>query len=94
MLGESSAMSGEATRAAADIGLPQCQKELLQAGETGKPLVLVLMNGRPLTLTWEAEHCGAHSGNLVWRAQSHGNAVTDGIRRLQPGRETDGNFSA
>jgi beta-glucosidase len=27
--------------------------------ETDKPLVLVVMNGRPLTLGWEAEHCGS-----------------------------------
>jgi beta-glucosidase len=27
--------------------------------KTGKPIVLVLMNGRPLTLTWEADHCSA-----------------------------------
>ena len=59
VLGESSGMTGEAA-SRSDIGLPECQRELLRAlVETGKPLVLVLMNGRPLTLDWEAEHCGA-----------------------------------
>lgn len=76
VLGESSAMSGEAA-SRSDIGLPQCQKELLQAlVETGKPLVLVLMNGRPLTLTWEAEHCGAILETWFGGTEA-GNAVAD-----------------
>jgi beta-glucosidase len=58
-LGESFAMSGEAA-SRSEIGLPDCQEELLRAlVETGKPVVLVLMNGRPLTLAWEAAHCSA-----------------------------------
>lgn len=52
-LGESFTMSGEAA-SRSDIGLPDNQKRLLAAlKETGKPVVLVLMNGRPLTLSWE-----------------------------------------
>jgi beta-glucosidase len=59
VLGESSGMSGEAA-SRSDIGLPENQIELLRTlVATGKPVVLVLMNGRPLTLGWEAEHCGA-----------------------------------
>jgi beta-glucosidase len=59
VLGESFGMSGEAA-SRSEIGLPDCQEELLKALEkTGKPIVLVLMNGRPLTLTWEAAHCSA-----------------------------------
>ena len=58
-LGESFAMSGEAA-SRSDIGLPEGQQALLRALEkTGKPIVLVLMNGRPLTLSWEADHCSA-----------------------------------
>jgi beta-glucosidase len=58
-LGESFAMSGEAA-SRSEIGLPPGQEDLLRAlVNTGKPVVLVLMNGRPLTLPWEAEHCGA-----------------------------------
>jgi beta-glucosidase len=58
-LGESFAMSGEAA-SRSEIGLPDCQEKLLRALEaTGKPVVLVLMNGRPLTLPWEAAHCSA-----------------------------------
>ncbi len=59
VLGESFAMSGEAA-SRSDISLPDCQKELLHAlVQTGKPIALVLMNGRPLTLTWEDAHCAA-----------------------------------
>lgn len=54
VLGEMAAWSGEAA-SRADIGLPACQKNLLRAlKETGKPVVLVLINGRPLVLNDEA----------------------------------------
>jgi beta-glucosidase len=59
VVGESQGMTGEAA-SRADIGLPECQKRLLQAlFDTGKPVVIVLMNGRPLTLTWEDQHAAA-----------------------------------
>ncbi len=59
VLGESFGMSGEAA-CRSELGLPEGQKELLKAlCQTGKPVVLVLMNGRPLTLTWEDAHCSA-----------------------------------
>jgi beta-glucosidase len=59
VLGESAAMSGEAA-SRADIGIPESQRDLLKALlKTGKPVVLVLINGRPLTLTWESEHVPA-----------------------------------
>jgi len=52
-LGESAGMSGEcASRSQIDI--PECQETLLKAlVKTGKPVVLVLFNGRPLVLNWE-----------------------------------------
>lgn len=54
-LGESFAMSGEAA-SRSNIELPGNQKALLKALKaTGKPIVLVLMNGRPLALQWEAD---------------------------------------
>ncbi len=53
VLGEISNMSGEAA-CRSKIGLLENQVELLKAlKKTGKPIVLVLMNGRPLTLPWE-----------------------------------------
>jgi beta-glucosidase len=53
VLGEPFGMTGEAA-CRSEIGLLPNQLELLKALKaTGKPIVLVLMNGRPLTLPWE-----------------------------------------
>ncbi len=53
VVGESQGMSSEAS-SRTDINIPQAQRDLIKALKaTGKPLVLVLMNGRPLTLSWE-----------------------------------------
>ena len=50
VLGESADMSGEA-HSRAHLGLPGRQQELLDAlAETGKPVILVLMSGRPLVI--------------------------------------------
>jgi beta-glucosidase len=59
VLGEAQEMSGEAS-SRADIGIPADQQGLLNAlAATGKPLVLVITAGRPLTLTWEQTHADA-----------------------------------
>ena len=43
-----------------DIGLPQPQEELIKAvAATGKPVVLVLLNGSPVAVNWAAEHVSA-----------------------------------
>ena len=58
-LGESSEMSGESS-SRTDISIPDVQQTLLKAlVATGKPVVLLLFNGRPLTLNWEAENVPA-----------------------------------
>ena len=58
-LGESSEMSGESS-SRTDLGIPDVQRTLLEALlKTGKPVVLTLFTGRPLTLTWEQEHVPA-----------------------------------
>ena len=58
-LGEAFGMSGEAASRSM-IGLLDNQLQLLKALKaTGKPIVLVLMNGRPLTLEWEDTNCDA-----------------------------------
>jgi beta-glucosidase len=59
-LGESGqAMTGEAA-SRAHLGLPGRQQELLEKiVATGKPVVLVLFSGRPLTLPWAFEHVPA-----------------------------------
>lgn len=74
VVGETNAMSGEAS-SRADITLPGHQRELLQAAlETGKPVVAVLMNGRPLALSWEQEHVPAILES--WQlGVTHGDAV-------------------
>ena len=58
-LGENDVMSGEAC-SRMSISLPAVQQELAESlAEIGVPLVLCLMNGRPLLLNWYAEHCQA-----------------------------------
>lgn len=55
VLGESEDMSGEAA-SRTNIDLPGVQKDLIaEIKNTGKPIILVLMNGRPLTLEYEAK---------------------------------------
>lgn len=58
-VGESAEMSGEAA-SRTSLDLPGRQSELVQAiHATGKPYVVVLMNGRPLTINWLAENSPA-----------------------------------
>lgn len=58
-MGESSEMSGESS-SRTELNLPDVQRTLLEALlKTGKPVVLTLFTGRPLTLTWEQEHVPA-----------------------------------
>ena len=75
-LGEAQIMIGEnASRESLD--LPGSQQELLEkVVATGKPVVLVLLNGRPLNLTWASQHVpaileawypGTQGGNAVAR---------------------------
>jgi beta-glucosidase len=59
VLGEAYDMSGEAA-SRSNINLLDNQKALLKAlKETGKPVVLLLMNGRPLSLQWEDDNLDA-----------------------------------
>jgi beta-glucosidase len=59
VMGEKADMSGEfASRGSLD--LPGRQEELLQAVKAmGKPIVLVLLNGRPLSINWAVENVPA-----------------------------------
>ncbi len=76
VVGEASEMTGEAA-SRSDIGLPQSQKTLIEAlVKTGKPLVLVIMSGRPLTL--EKEVTQANAILQVWfQGHEAGNAIAD-----------------
>ena len=48
--------------------LPGRQEEFLEkVAATGKPVVLVLFSGRPLTLTWAFAHVPARDGGVVSR---------------------------
>lgn len=75
-VGESSEMSGESS-SRADISIPKVQQDLLKAlVKTGKPVVLVLFTGRPLTLPWENANIPAILN--VWFAGSEaGYAIAD-----------------
>lgn len=58
-VGESRGMSHESS-SRTSLTLPASQQALLEAlAATGKPLVVVLMNGRPLQLGWVREHADA-----------------------------------
>lgn len=76
VLGESAEMSGESS-SRTELDIPDAQKELLRALlKTGKPVVLVLFAGRPMTLTWEEENVPAILN--VWFAGSEaGLAIAD-----------------
>jgi beta-glucosidase len=59
VVGETESMSGEA-KSRSYIGLPGAQEALLQRlHATGKPIVAVLMNGRPLSVPWLADNVPA-----------------------------------
>ncbi len=77
-LGEGAESSGESA-SKSDIDIPYAQKRLLKALlATGKPVVLVLFNGRPLTLSWESENVPAILD--VWFAGSEaGDAIADAL---------------
>ena len=75
-VGESADMSGEAS-SRASLDLPGRQLDLVKAIQaTGKPVVVVLMNGRPLTINWLAENVPAILE--TWFAGTEGgNAIAD-----------------
>lgn len=59
VVGEAADMTGEAS-SMADINLQESQVRLLKAlKEIGKPIVMVLYNGRPMTLVWEDKNMDA-----------------------------------
>ena len=74
VVGEATEMSGESA-SRTDISIPESQKKLIRAlVATGKPVVLILMSGRPLTIPEEMDmpvailqvwHPGVEAGNAV-----------------------------
>ena len=76
VVGEAADMTGEAS-SRSDIGIPQSQKRLLDAlFKTGKPVVIVLFNGRPMTLTWENDQATAILDAWFGGTEA-GNAIAD-----------------
>jgi beta-glucosidase len=75
-VGEDTATVGEGLDRTS-LNLPGKQHELIQAlHETGKPIVLVLMNGRPLSLRWEAENIPGIL-ETYFAGQAQGRAIAD-----------------
>ena len=75
-VGEARGMSHESS-SRTRLDLPDSQQALLRALKaTGKPLVLVLMNGRPLALTWEKENADAML-ETWYSGTEGGNAIAD-----------------
>jgi beta-glucosidase len=76
VLGEVPDQSAEAA-SRASIGLPGAQLQLAQAiAATGKPLVVVLMNGRPLALQWLHDNVPAIL-ETWFLGSEHGTATAD-----------------
>ena len=78
VLGELALMSGEqASRDSLD--LPGQEEGLLEKiSATGKPIVLLLMNGRPLNIKWAAQHVPAIL-EIWYPGTQGGNAVADAL---------------
>ncbi|VVP21285.1 beta-glucosidase BglX [Pseudomonas fluorescens] len=75
-VGESRGMSHESS-SRTDLNIPQTQRELIRALKaTGKPLVLVLMNGRPLTILEENQSADAIL-ETWFSGTEGGNAIAD-----------------
>jgi beta-glucosidase len=76
-VGESAEMSGEAA-SRSSLDLPGRQLELVKAiHATGKPMIVVLMNGRPLTINWIAENAPAILE--TWFAGTQGGAAISDV---------------
>jgi beta-glucosidase len=74
--GELQNMSGEAA-SRVSISIPGLQEEMIKAiQKTGVPVVLVLMNGRPLAIPWEADNVPAILESW-FLGDEQGNAVAD-----------------
>ena len=76
VMGEAADMTGEAS-SMADLNLQESQQKLLRAlVGTGKPVIMVLFNGRPMTLKWENDNLDAILD--VWFGGTEsGNAIAD-----------------
>ena len=77
VLGETAGMSSEsASRAPPSTSPASSSRCLKTVASTGKPVVLVLENGRPLDIRWAAQHVPAIL-EAWYPGTEGGNAVTD-----------------
>ena len=75
-LGEDASMSGEGG-SRADPALPGCQRALAEAAlDAGKPVIVLLVSGRPLTLPWLFERADAVLATWFLGSEA-GNAIAD-----------------
>lgn len=75
-IGERPDMTGEA-KSRSNIHLPGVQEELIQKiMATGKPVVVLLMSGRPMVFNWTADHVPAILYTW-WLGNQAGNAMAD-----------------
>jgi beta-glucosidase len=76
VMGEIASMSSEAA-SRATLELPGIQQQMLEAAvSTGKPVVLVVLGGRPLDIRWASEHVPAIL-EAWYPGTEGGNAVAD-----------------
>jgi beta-glucosidase len=75
-VGESQGMSGEA-HCRSNLNLPEPQEDLLkELHKTGKPIIAILTNGRPISITWEENNLNAIVESWFLGTEA-GNAVAD-----------------
>ena len=75
-VGEDADKTGESA-SRTNIKLYPAQQELVKAiHETGTPVVMVLMNGRPLAIEWSAEHIPSILNSWLLGSEA-GNAIAD-----------------
>lgn len=78
VVGESAEMTGEAS-SRSSLDIPQAQKDLLMAlKKTGKPIVVVLFTGRPLTISWEHDNMDAIL-NVWFPGSEAGYSIADAL---------------
>ena len=75
-LGEAALMTGEAA-SRSSLDLPGVQEKLVEElYKTGKPIIVILMNGRPLTVNWIDQHIAAVVETWFLGTQA-GNSIAD-----------------
>lgn len=76
VMGEAADMTGESSSMSNPSLQPSQRRLLEELVKTGKPVVMVLFNGRPMTIPWEAQHVNAILD--VWFPGTEGgNAIAD-----------------